>query len=108
MLDQKTIDIIKSTVPVLKSNGLKITKTFYKNMFEQNPEVKPLFNMNKQESEEQPKALAMAILAVAQNIDNLEAIKPVVNRIGVIHCNAQVQPEHYPIVGKHLLTLNKI
>ena len=96
MLDQKTIDIIKSTVPVLKSNGLEITKTFYKNMFEQNPEVKPLFNMNKQESEEQPKALAMAILAVAQNIDNLEAIKPVVNRIGV-------QPEHYPIVGKHLL-----
>ncbi|WP_346982857.1 globin domain-containing protein, partial [Clostridium perfringens] len=82
MLDQKTIDIIKSTVPVLKSNGLEITKTFYKNMFEQNPEVKPLFNMNKQESEEQPKALAMAILAVAQNIDNLEAIKPVVNRIG--------------------------
>ena len=103
MLDQKTIDIIKSTVPVLKSNGLEITKTFYKNMFEQNPEVKPLFNMNKQESEEQPKALAMAILAVAQNIDNLEAIKPVVNRIGVIHCNAKVQPEHYPIVGKHLL-----
>lgn len=47
MLDQKTIDIIKSTVPVLKSNGLEITKTFYKNMFEQNPEVKPLFNMNK-------------------------------------------------------------
>ena len=45
----------------------------------------------------------MAILAVAQNIDNLEAIKPVVNRIGVIHCNTQVQPEHYPIVGKHLL-----
>ena len=30
MLDQKTIDIIKSTVPVLKSNGLEITKTFYK------------------------------------------------------------------------------
>ncbi len=58
-------------------------------MFEQNPEVKPLFNMNKQESEEQPKALAMAILAVAQNIDNLEAIKPVVNRIGVIHCNGK-------------------
>lgn len=28
MLDQKTIDIIKSTVPVLKSNGLEITKNF--------------------------------------------------------------------------------
>lgn len=103
MLDQKTMDIIKSTVPVLKSHGLEITKTFYKNMFEQNPEVKQLFNMDKQESGEQPKALAMAILSVAQNIDNLEAIKPVVDRIGVIHCNSKVQSEHYPIVGKHLL-----
>lgn len=34
MLDQKTIDIIKSTVPVLKTHGVEITTTFYKNMFE--------------------------------------------------------------------------
>ena len=34
MLDQKTIDIIKSTVPVLKEHGVEITTTFYKNMFE--------------------------------------------------------------------------
>ncbi len=103
MLDQKTIDIIKSTVPALKTHGLEITKTFYKNMFEQNPEVKPLFNMDRQESGEQPKALAMSILAAAQNIDNLSAIMPVVDKIGIKHCNAQVKPEHYPIVGKHLL-----
>lgn len=103
MLDQKTIDIIKSTVPVLKTHGVEITKTFYKNMFEENPEVKSLFNMDKQESGEQPKALAMSILAAAQNIDNLSAIMPVVKKIGATHCNAHVKPEHYPIVGKHLL-----
>lgn len=103
MLDQKTIDIIKSTVPVLKTHGVEITTTFYKNMFEKNPEVKSLFNMDKQESGEQPKALAMSILATAQNIDNLPAIMPVVNKIGVIHCNSNVKPEHYPIVGEHLL-----
>lgn len=103
MLDQKTIDIIKSTVPALKTHGVEITKTFYKNMFEQNPEVKSLFNMDKQASGEQPKALAMSILAAAQNIDNLPAIMPVVNKIGEVHCNSKVKPEHYPIVGKHLL-----
>ena len=47
MLDQRTIEIIKSTVPALKEHGVEITKTFYKNMFENNPEVKPLFNMDK-------------------------------------------------------------
>lgn len=103
MLDQKTIDIIKSTVPALKTHGVEITKTFYKNMFEQNPEVKALFNMDKQASGEQPKALAMSILAAAQNIGNLPAIMPVVNKIGEVHCNSKVKPEHYPIVGKHLL-----
>ena len=36
MLNQKTIDIIKSTVPVLKEHGLEITKTFYKTMFANN------------------------------------------------------------------------
>ena len=55
MLDQHTIDIIKSTVPALKAHGLDITTTFYKNMFEQNPEVAPLFDMSKQKSGEQPK-----------------------------------------------------
>jgi len=103
MLDQKTIDIIKSTVPALKTHGVEITKTFYNNMFEQNPEVKSLFNMDKQVSGEQPKALAMSILAAAQNIDNLPAIMPVVKKIGEVHCNSKVKAEHYPIVGKHLL-----
>ena len=103
MLDQKTIDIIKSTVPALKAHGLEITTTFYKNMFANNPEVKPLFNMDKQASGEQPKALAMTILAAAQNIDNLPAILPVVKKIGEVHCNSGIQAAHYPIVGKNLL-----
>lgn len=103
MLDQKTIDIIKSTVPVLKTHGVEITTTFYKNMFERSPEIKPLFNMDRQASGEQPKALAMSILASAQNIDNLPAIMPVVNKIAEKHCDANVMPEHYPVIGKHLL-----
>ncbi len=103
MLNQNTIDIIKSTVPALQAHGVEITTVFYKNMFEQNPEVKELFNMEKQKSGEQPKALATSILAAAQNIDNLEAIAPVVRKIGEVHCNCNVKPEHYPIVGKHLL-----
>lgn len=103
MLSQKTIDIVKSTVPALKENGVEITKTFYKTMFENNPEVKEMFNMDKQESGEQPKALAMTVLAAAQNIDNLEVLLPAVKKIGQVHVNTNVKPEHYPIVGKNLL-----
>lgn len=107
MLDQKTIELVKSTVPALKQHGTTVTQTFYKNMFEQNPEVKPMFNMAKQASGAQPKALAMAVLAAAQNIDNLGALAPVVKKIADVHCDCLVKEEHYPIVGKHLLVAIK-
>lgn len=107
MLNQNTIDIIKSTVPVLKEHGVEITTTFYKRMFENNPEIKAMFNMDKQESGEQPKALAMAILAAAQNIDNLETILPAVQKMCRAHVNSNVKPEHYPIIGENLLAAIK-
>ena len=103
MLDNKTIEIIKSTVPALKEHGVEITTTFYKTMFANNPEVKPLFDMDKQESGKQPKALAMTILAAAENIDNLGVLLPAVKKIGEVHCNKKVTPEMYPIVGKNIL-----
>lgn len=103
MLDAKSIELVKSTVPALKEKGLAITQVFYKRMFEQNPEVKPMFNMAKQASGAQPKALAMAVLAAAQNIENLRAIGNAVAKIAEVHCDCMVKEEHYPIVGKHLL-----
>ena len=107
MLDQKTIEIIKSTVPVLKTHGVEITTHFYKTMFANNPEVKPLFNMDKQASGEQPKALATTVLAAAQNIDNLEALLPAVQKIGKRHVEVGILPEHYPIIGQNLLAAIK-
>ena len=107
MLNQNTIDIIKSTVPALREHGVEITTTFYKRMFENNPEIKAMFNMAKQESGEQPKALAMAVLAAAQNIDNLEAILPAVQKMCRAHVNSNVKAEHYPIIGENLLAAIK-
>jgi nitric oxide dioxygenase len=103
MLSKNTIEIVKSTVPVLKEHGVEITTTFYKNMFANHEEIKGMFNMARQESGEQPKALAMTILAAAQNIDNLEALLPAVKKIAGAHVNSKVKAEHYPIIGKNLL-----
>ena len=107
MLDQQTIDTIKATVPALKEHGVTITTVFYQNLFEQHPEVKPLFDMGRQESLEQPKALAMTVLAAAQNIENLPAILPAVKKIAIKHCAAGVKAEHYPVVGETLLAAIK-
>lgn len=103
MLSQKTIDIVKSTVPVLKERGVEITQVFYKNMLGENPEIRAMFNPEKQKDGSQPKALAMTVLAAAKNIERLEVLIPAVEKIGRTHVNLNVKPEHYPIVGKYLL-----
>ncbi|WP_209123835.1 NO-inducible flavohemoprotein [Alkalihalobacillus sp. BA299] len=102
-LSQETIDIIKSTVPVLAKHGEAITKRFYQMMFTNHPELLNIFNHANQKQGRQPKALANSVYAAAAYIDNLEAIIPVVRQIAHKHRSLNVKAEHYPIVGKHLL-----
>jgi len=103
MLDQKTINTIKATVPVLESYGEAITTKFYQMMFASHPELLNIFNHANQKQGRQQKALAATVYAAAQYIDNLEAILPVVKQIAHKHRSLGIKPEHYPIVGKHLL-----
>ncbi len=103
MLNENIIALIKATAPVVAQHAEAITGQFYQRMFHANPEVKPFFNQTHQRSGEQPKALAGAICAYAANIDNLAALGPAVELIAQKHCSLDVQPEHYPIVGEHLL-----
>ncbi|MGP7816910.1 NO-inducible flavohemoprotein [Niallia sp. 01092] len=103
MLSQKTIEIIKSTVPVLEVHGAQITTIFYKNMFEAHPELLNIFNHTNQKQGRQQTALANTILAAAKYIDKLETIIPVIKQIAHKHRSLAVKPEHYPIVGQFLL-----
>lgn len=102
-LSQKTIDIIKSTVPVLEVHGVTITSVFYKNMFNNHPELLNIFNHSNQSQGRQQTALANMVYAAAQNIDKLESVLPAVVQVAHKHRGLGVKPEHYPIVGKHLL-----
>ena len=82
MLSQQTIDIIKSTVPVLEVHGTEITSRFYDLLFTNHPELKNVFNQTNQRKGRQPEALANAVYAAAVNIEKLESIIPVVIQIG--------------------------
>ncbi|WP_281868969.1 NO-inducible flavohemoprotein [Brevibacillus parabrevis] len=107
MLNQKTIDIIKSTVPVLEVHGTTITKHFYKRMFASHPELLNIFNHANQKQGRQQTALANAVYAAALYIDKLETILPVVKQIAHKHRSLGIKPEHYPIVGENLLAAIK-
>lgn len=94
--------IVKSTAPVIEKHGVDITTAMYKRLF-QNDEVKAMFDQAAQESGEQPRRLAAAILAYAKNIDKLEALGPAVNRMVQRHVETGVKAEHYPYVAEALL-----
>jgi nitric oxide dioxygenase len=107
MLSERTIQIVKATAPAVAANAEAITTRFYTLMFAGNPEVKVFFNQAHQHSGGQQRALAGAICAYAVNIDNLGALGPAVELIAQKHCSLGIRPEHYPIVGKHLLVAVK-
>jgi nitric oxide dioxygenase len=103
VLAPQTIAVIKATVPVLVEHGETLTRHFYRRMFEGNPEVRAFFNPAHQHSGGQQRALAAAICAYAQNIENPAVLAGAVELIAQKHCSLGVKPEHYPIVGEHLL-----
>ncbi|MGN5150356.1 NO-inducible flavohemoprotein [Aeromonas enteropelogenes] len=107
MLDQTTVAVIKSTIPLLESAGPALTQHFYQRMFSHNPELKDIFNLAHQRSGGQPLALFNAVAAYAKNIDNLGALAGAVERIAHKHTGFLIQPEQYHIVGSHLLATLK-
>lgn len=101
-LSADTIARVKATVPALAEHGEKITLAMYARLF-QDAHIKALFNHANQSTGAQPKALAGAVLAYAQNIDNLGIVLPVVERIAQKHVGYHILAEHYPFVAEALL-----
>lgn len=103
MLSTSSRSYIEASVPVLRTHGINITKTFYRNMFSAHPELTQIFNMGNQASGVQQQSLAAALFAYAANIDHVDRLNPVINRIVHKHASVGVCQEHYPIVGRYLI-----
>jgi len=97
------IDLVKATVPVLRENGVALTGYFYNRMLGNNPELKETFNMGHQRSGAQAQALAGAVLAYAENIEDPSVLLPVVELIAHKHVSLNIQAPDYNIVGENLL-----
>jgi nitric oxide dioxygenase len=94
---------IKATVPVLAQHGETITTKFYHDMLEAHPELKNIFNNTHQATGHQASALAGSLYAYASNIDALGNLSPALELICNKHASLYIKPEHYTIVGTHLI-----
>lgn len=102
MLSAETIAIVKATAPVMHQHGETITRHMYDKLL-RDPAIRAIFDPTHQRNGTQAKALAGAVAAYADNIDNLAALGPAVERIAERHVSLHVQPYHYDIVGTNLL-----
>ncbi|WP_020407523.1 NO-inducible flavohemoprotein [Hahella ganghwensis] len=102
-LSQQQIQVIQQTIPLLESAGPAITEHFYQRMFTHNPELQNVFNMSHQRSGKQQFALFSAIASYAKHLDDLSSLTSMVERIANKHSSLGILPEHYPIVGHHLI-----
>jgi nitric oxide dioxygenase len=96
-------ELIKATIPILKSSGEDLTNYFYARMFKHHPELRNMFNMGNQANGRQKSALANAVLAYAENIEDPSVLIGVLKGIGTKHRSLNIQPEQYKIVGTHLI-----
>lgn len=103
MLTESQLAVIKQTVPILQEHGETLTRHFYQRMFRENPEVLAFFNPAHQHAGTQQRALAGAICAYAQHIENPAVLADAVELIAQKHASLQILAEHYPIVGANLL-----
>ena len=107
LVSPKSIELVKSTAPMLKKHGKQITTRMYEIMFYNHPEVKQQFDLSAQANGSQPAKLATAISSYATHIDDLETLKSMVEKIAHRHVHTHVQPEQYSIVGESLLQAMK-
>ena len=107
MLSNDTIALVKQSAPLLAQVGPEITQQFYRRLFFHHPELKGVFNQSHQQSGKQPLALFSALAAYAHYIDQPETLKSAIARINHKHVSLGIAPEHYPIVGQHLIATLK-
>lgn len=103
MLSDSQREQIKATIPVLREHGVALTSYFYNRMLTNHPELKEVFNLGHQRSGAQANALAGAVLAYAEHIDNPAVLAKAIDMITHKHVSLNIQAKDYATVGENLL-----
>ena len=100
MVDDNTKQLVQDSFAQVAPIAETAAEIFYKRLFELDPSVKPLF---KSDMAVQGRLLMQTIGAAVAGLDDLSALTPIVQDLGVRHARYGVQPEHYDTVGEALL-----
>ena len=94
-------ELVEKSFARLAPQAEELGARFYARLFEDYPEVRPLFE-GTDPGEQQKKLLAALKLLVA-NLRNGEKLSQVLTELGARHQDYGARPEHYPAVATTLL-----
>ncbi len=95
------VEILLSSFDKVKPRANEFAASFYDNLFQLYPEVKPLFANT--DMVNQQKKLLNSLVLVVENLRNPEALSPVLNALGARHIGYGATPKYYKPVGDALL-----
>jgi hemoglobin-like flavoprotein/uncharacterized protein YjbI with pentapeptide repeats len=95
------VELLESSFEKVKPRANEFAASFYENLFQAYPEVKPLFT--KTDLKNQEKKLLNSLVLVVENLRNPEALSPVLKALGARHISYGAIPKYYKPVGEALL-----
>lgn len=96
----RQIELVQSSFAQVAPIAEQAAALFYNNLFSADPGLKPLF---KGDMQAQGRKLMQMIGVAVAKLGELEALLPVLQRLGERHADYGVEDEHYATVGGALL-----
>ncbi len=95
------VELLESSFLQIQEQETEFMVLFYTTLFEDYPEVKPLFANT--HMEKQAKQLFKSLVLVVKNLRRPDVLANVLQGLGTRHIQYKVLPQHYPMVGSTLL-----
>jgi len=95
------VELLEESFDLVAPQSDELMRTFYDNLFEAAPGVRPLFAQV--DWERQRQALFNMLLVLRESLRDLDDIVPDLEELGARHVEYGAQPEHYPVVGEVLM-----
>ena len=100
-LSELPVELLERSFEKIKPHAEEFAASFYENLFQAHPEVKPMFAHV--DMAQQQKKLLSALVLVVENLRNPGALGSVLSALGGRHIGYGSLPQQYPAVGKALL-----
>jgi hemoglobin-like flavoprotein/uncharacterized protein YjbI with pentapeptide repeats len=100
-LSELPVELLERSFEKIKPHAEEFAASFYENLFQAHPELKPMF-AHVDMAQQQQKLLS-ALVLVVENLRNPSALGSVLSALGGRHIGYGSLPQQYPAVGKALL-----